>query len=53
MMRADTELKIVQTRMEIWKVAGTMTGIVVAALGAGAGLFAGALALFRWQAGVN
>ena len=53
MMRADTRLKNVQTRTEMWKVAATMGGIIVAAMGAGAGLLAGAIAFLRWRAGVG
>ena len=34
-------------------VALVMAGLVVVSMGAGAGLFAGVLALLRWQAGIG
>ncbi len=51
MMRADTALKVEQTRWEAWKVIATLSSVVVASLGAGAALFAGALAFFKWYYG--
>ena len=53
MMRADTRLKDVQVRTEMWKVAAAMGGVIVAAMGAGAGMVAGVLAFAKWWYGVG
>jgi hypothetical protein len=50
-MQADTRLKDAQYRTEVRKTALAIVGTIVAAMGAGAGLLAGVLALEKWHAG--
>ena len=51
MMKADTALKIEQARWEPWKMFVAAGTLAVGMLGAGAALFAGALAFARWYYG--
>jgi len=47
-MEADTRLKDVQFRTEVLKTSATLIGVIVAAMGAGAGLLAAFMSLAKW-----
>jgi hypothetical protein len=51
LMEAETRLTDAQFRGQVAKAAAVMGGVIVAAMGVGAGLMAGMLALAKWYAG--
>ena len=50
-MLADTNLKEAQYRNEVRKTLLSIVGLIIAGMGAGAGLLAGMIALAKWYAG--
>ncbi len=50
-MQADTRLKEAQYKNELRKMTISVVGLLIAGMGAGAGLLAGMVAIAKWYSG--